>query len=87
MAGIAAGHNAVKQIHTAGYGLDDVAGSADTHQIADLVLGHVRFHLTDHLIHHFGGLAHSQTADGVAVQIQVCDLLHVLHAQVCKVQP
>ena len=83
MAGIAAGHNAVKQIHTTGYGLDDVAGSADTHQIADLVLGHVRFHLTDHLIHHFGGLAHSQTADGVAVQLQLCNLLHVLHAQVC----
>ena len=41
-------------------------------------------HLTDHFIHHLGGLAHSQTADGVTVQIEVCDLLHVLHTQISK---
>ena len=29
VAGISAGHNAVKQIHAAGNGLDDVAGGAD----------------------------------------------------------
>ena len=49
VAGIAAGHNAVKQIHAAGNGLDDVAGGADAHQIADLVLGHIRLHLMERI--------------------------------------
>ena len=81
---ITAGHHAVKQIHAAGNCLNDIAGGANAHQVADLILGHVGLHLTDHFIHHFGGLAHSQTADGVTVQIEVCDLLHVLHTQIRK---
>ena len=84
MAGIAAGHDAVKQIHAAGNSLDHVARGADTHQIADLILGHIRLHLTDHLVHHFGRLTHGQTSDGVAVQLQLRDLLHVLYTQVSK---
>ena len=82
MAGVAAGHDAVKQIHTAVHALNDVAGGANAHQVADLILGHVGLHLTDHFIHHLSGLTHSEAADGVAVQVQVSDLLHVLHAQV-----
>ena len=41
-------------------------------------------HLTDHFVHHLGGLAYSQTADGVTVQIKVRDLLHVLYTQIRK---
>ena len=84
MAGIAAGHDAVKQIHAAGNGLDHVARGTDTHQIADLILGHIRFHLADHLVHYLSRLTHGQTADGVAVQLQLRDLLHVLYTQVSK---
>ena len=67
VAGIAAWHHTVEQVHAAGNSLNDIARSADTHQITDLILGHIRLYLTDHLIHHFGRFADSQTADGVTV--------------------
>ena len=84
VAGVAAGHNAVEQVHAAGNGFDDVAGCADAHQVADLILGHVRLHLADHLIHHIGGLAHCQAADGIAIEVHLGDLLHMLDPQVGK---
>ena len=82
VAGVAAGHDAIEEVHAAGDGLDDVAGSADAHQVTDLILGHIGLDRADHLVHHLSGLTHSEAADGVAVQVQVSDLLHVLHAQV-----
>ena len=38
---ITAGHHAVKQIYAAGNCLNDIAGGANAHQVADLILGHV----------------------------------------------
>ena len=84
VAGVAAGHNAVEQIDAAVDTLDDIAGRAYPHQVADLILGGKRLHGGDDLVHFFGRLAHCQTADGVAVQIVLGNLLHMLHAQIGK---
>ena len=82
MAGVAAGHNAVKQIHTAVHALNDVAGGANAHQVADLIRRGVRLYRADHIIHHFGRFADSKAADCITVQIIFSNLLHVLNAQV-----
>ena len=44
---VAAWHNAVKQIHAAINRFDYVAGRADAHEVARLVLGHKRLHRLD----------------------------------------
>ena len=56
VAGIAAGHNTVEQIHSSPHPLNDVGRCANPHQIPGLVFGHVRFyHLDD--VHESGSLA------------------------------
>ena len=84
VAGVAAGHDAVEQVHPAPDALDDIAGGAYPHQIADLVLWHKGLHRADHPVHLLCRLSHRQPADGVAVQVQSGDALHVLDAQVIK---
>ena len=61
VAGIAGGHDAIEEIHAPGNPFDDVGRSANPHQIAGLVFGHVWLHCLDDTIHHVCGLAHSQS--------------------------
>jgi hypothetical protein len=82
MTRISAGHHTVEQIHSAPYALEDVAGCTHTHQVADLILGHVLFHHRNHTVHFFFGFAHGKAADGITIQIERCDLLHMADAQV-----
>ncbi len=76
MAGVAGRHDAVKEVHAPGHRLDDVDG-VPTHEVAGLVLGHVGLHRVDDLVHHLRRLAHRQSADGVAVAVELGDLLHM----------
>ena len=82
VAGIARRHDTVKEIHTAPDRLDDIGRCADTHQITRFVLRRIRNNLIQNVIHHFRGLSDSQTADGVARQIQLGNRLHVFDAEV-----
>ena len=82
VAAVSGGHHAVKKVHAPGHRFDDVAGSAHTHEVTGLVLGHVGLHGVDDLIHHFCGFAHGQAADGIAVAVYLGDLLHVPDPQV-----
>ena len=84
VAGIPAGHHAVKQIDTTGNRLNDVAWGANAHQVTDLILGHIGLYFADHLVHDLGGLTHGQAADGITVQIHFCNLLHMLYTHRCS---
>ena len=82
MARVARGHDAVKEVHAARDTLDDVRRCADAHQIARLVLRHIRLDRLDDLIHRLRALADRQTANGVARKLEVGDHLHMLDAQI-----
>ena len=82
VAGIAGRHDAVKKVDAPGHALDDVAGGADAHEIAGLVLGHIGLHGVQYPVHILRAFPHGQSADGVTGQIQRGDLLHVLNAQI-----
>ena len=84
MAAVAGGHHAVEEVHAPGHALDDVAGSAHAHEVPGLVLGHVGLHRVDDLVHHLRGLPHREPPDGVAVAVDLGDLVHVPHPQVRK---
>ena len=82
MPGISGGHDTVEEIHTPGHGFNDVAGGPDPHEVPGFLPGHVRLHRLDDLVHHLRALPHRQAANGIAGQIQVCNPLHMLHANV-----
>ena len=63
VAGIPAGHHAVKQIDTTGNRLNDVAWGANAHQVADLILGHIGLYFADHLVHDLRRLADGKPAE------------------------
>ncbi len=82
MAGVPGGHDAVEEVHPPGHRLDDIGGGAHPHEVAGLVLWHMRLYRLDDGVHHLGGLPHRQPADGVAAAVDFCRLLHVPHPQV-----
>ena len=82
VAGVTTGHDAVEEVHAHVDGLQNVAGRTHSHEVAGLVLGHVRLYHVDDAVHILGGLTHGQTADGVALAGDLGDPLHMLHAQI-----
>ena len=82
MSCVAARHDAVKKVYAAVNRLENIDGSTHTHQIADFVFGSERLDRLDYLIHNLGRLADSQSADCVAVEVKLCDFLHVIDSQV-----
>ena len=60
------GHDAVEEIDTVVNCLQNIAGSTNAHQIARLILGHVRLNDVDDAIHILGGLSNRQAANGIA---------------------
>ena len=82
VAAVARGHHAVEHIDTAGDALQQVLGRAHTHEVARLVLGQDGVDDLDHLVHHLGGLAHGQSANGIALGALVGDVLSRLAPQV-----
>ena len=79
---VARRHHAVEEIHPALDRLEDVHRRAHPHQVARSVGGHKRLDRLDDPVHLLRALADGQTPDGVAVQIQFGDLLHILDADV-----
>ena len=84
MTGIAGRHDTVEEIHAAGNALNNIAGRTNTHEIAGLILGHVGLNSIDDLIHHLGRLTHRQTADRIAITVDLRRLLHVPHTKIRK---
>ena len=78
MASVAAGIYAVEEVHAPVYRLQDIGRRSHAHQIGGLVLGKIRRHRLDDSVHILMGLAYCQSADGVAVQIHLRNLLGVL---------
>ena len=74
----------IEQVNTAVDALDDVARGADAHQVANLVFGANGSTAEITSLQDLGRLAHRQTSDGVAVQIILSNLLHMLDAQILK---
>ena len=81
---VAGRHNAVEEINAASDTFNNVARRADAHQVARLVLRHIGLDRVDDVVHHLRRLADRKTADGVAIAVNLCNLLHVPDAQILK---
>ena len=77
-------HHAIKEIHTSGDALDDIAGSADSHQVPRLAFWHIFLDRFDGVIHLLMGLPYRKPADCITGQIQLCDLFHMFDPQIMK---
>jgi len=82
VAGVSGGHDAVEEVHAHVDGLQDVAGCPHAHEVAGLILGHMRLHGVDDAVHLLGGLTHGQTTDGVALAGDLGDLMHMLDTEI-----
>lgn len=71
VAAVAGGHHTVHHIHTPVNGFENICRRADAHQIARFVGRQNLVHHLNHLIHHLGRLTHCQSANGIAVGIQL----------------
>ena len=87
MAGIAGRHHAIKKIHSPGYALNNIAGRTHAHEVSGLVGRHIRLYRLNYFVHGLCGLPYRQAANGVAVTIQLGNLLHVPDAKVRKSGP
>ena len=79
---VSARHDAIKEVDAAAYRLEKVLGRSDTHQIARLVFGHMRFDRFDDVVHHLGFLPDGKTADGIAREIKLGRALHAFNTQI-----
>ena len=77
-------HDAVEEIYASVYGFEDVHRCADAHQITGTVGGSERLYRLDDLVHRLGRLAHGKTAYGVAVELQLGYLFHMVDPQIGK---
>ena len=82
VAGVSGGHDAVEEVHAHVDGLQDVAGGTYAHEVAGLILGHMRLHHVDDAVHILGGFTHGKTADGVTLTGDLGDSLHMLDAEI-----
>ena len=82
VAGHAGGQHAVEHVHAPQHALDQAVRRTHAHQIARLMLRHEGHHLVQHLVHDLLGLAHGESADAEAGQIQLRHLLGALDAQI-----
>lgn len=81
---VAAGHDAVKKVDSARNTLEDISGSADSHEIARLIGGHIRLNCRNYAVHILLRLSDGKTAYRVAVKIELGYTLHMLYTQVIK---
>ena len=84
VAAVACRHDTVEKVHAARDGFDDVPRCADAHQVARLVGRHIGLDGGNGIIHLLCRLPHREAADRITGQIEVCDLLHMLNAQIVK---
>ena len=84
MARVARRHHTVEEVHAARHALNDVRRRADAHQVAWFILRHIGLDRVDDVVHHLRRLTDRKAADGVAVAVDLCDLLHVPNAQILK---
>ena len=82
VAAVSRGHHAVEHIHSPCDALQDVRGGADSHQVTGAVRRKKGAYQFQHLIHLLRGLPHCQTANGIAVGIELNRMFHRLLAQV-----
>ena len=74
--------NAVKEIHATVDGLQNIQRCADAHQIDRLLLRKIRNDLIQNMIHLLMCLTDCKSADCVAIQIHLPDLLCVLNTDI-----
>ena len=82
MARVTGGHDAIEEVHTVVDSFENIARRTNAHQVARLVLGHVRLDCIDNAIHILGLLAYGKTANGVPFTGNLGDHLHVFNAQI-----
>ena len=79
---VAAGHYAVEQVNSSRDRFKNIRRGSHAHKVADFVLRRVGLDLFDNLVHNLGRLAHGKSADCVAVKVKLCNLLHMINAQI-----
>ena len=75
-------HYAVEEINAAVYGFENVLRRTDTHEVARLVLRHIRLDCLDYAVHLLRALAYGKSADRVSRAVDLADALHVLDAEI-----
>ena len=81
VAPVTGGHHTVKHVYSSFYCLQNILGSAYTHEVAGLVGRQNLIDYLYHLIHDLGGFTYCQTANGIAVGILVGNILGCIAAQ------
>ena len=84
VSGIACRHDAIEKIDAAVHRLQNVFRGADAHEIPRLVLRHIRLDALDDAVHSLRRLADRQSADGITVEIQLGNILHMGDAQIVE---
>ncbi len=64
---VAGGQYAVEHINTSGDPFQNIFGGAHAHEVAGFVLGKNLRHQFGHGVHFFGGFAHRESTDGIAL--------------------
>ena len=82
VAPVAGRHHAIEHIDAALDGLEDVPRRTDAHEVTGFVLRQDIVADLDHLIHYLRRFAYCQTADGVAVAVEVTQPFRSLLTQV-----
>ena len=77
MTAIAAWINTVEEIHPSGDSLQDIGRCSHPHKIGRFIHRKIGNHIVQDPVHFLMGLPYSQSADGIAVQIQFGNLLGV----------
>ena len=77
MAGVSGGQDTVEHIYASCNGFQNIDRCSNPHEVAWLIRGHVWLYGVDDLIHRFCWLPYCQATDGIAVTVQLSDLLHV----------
>ena len=80
--GVSGRHDTIEEVNTTGNRLDNIARSTHAHEVAGLLLGHMRLHGIDDIAHLFRGLAHRKATDGIAGQIHIGNALHVIYTDI-----
>ena len=71
VSGVSCGHDAVEHVDTAGDGLQDIPWGANPHEVSGARGGEESVQVLHDGVHRFGGFAHGEAADGVAVGVEV----------------
>ena len=87
VASVSAGVYTVKKVHPSLYRFQNIGRGSHPHQVNRLFFGKIRDGFLYDIIHFLMALPHSQSPQGVAVKVQLCDLFCMFDSYILKNRP